>query len=475
MFLGSTGLATAQAPPPGVGTITGTASSLVDQTIVDGVVIDQTLEPIGDGRIAIPELGIDMPLGADASFDLPDLPASADPDNPTEVTVVFTAPGLGSFTYLHLRIGEGYHPILTPVLIDTPRIDDHSLARRPDVLGESQASLSPPGVSVDGTDSPSPASAQVCETSGEILVLPKTIRVWENGVGEDELVHTYDFKFYVKHVLPREWFATWDEDSLWAGAMAVKSFAWWHATHSHKHITGPECYDVDSGTNHQVFDPNDSDTRTDAAVDSTWDFYMIEGSGLGADVVQAFHKAGNDPEICGEWFGDPALGDDMSQEGSQACAEDGIPWFFILTTYYFPPEVSWALLHEAGESDSDGCTNGQEVGNNELSGGRRSPRYFWDYYDVWTNTTSGWVKDKAITVIDILGVAGRFGPGTSQSKAAAQAAALTPPTNETGYHAAFDRGPTVGPNHWDRAPADGAISIPDDILGVAGQFGHNCF
>ena len=41
-------------------------------------------------------------------------------------------------------------------------------------------------------------------------------------------------------------------------------------------------------------------------------------------------------------------------------------------------------------------------------------------------------------------------------------------------HAAFDRGLVIGANNWDRAPADGAINIPDDILGVAAQFGHSC-
>ncbi len=124
-FLGSTGPAAAQTPTPAMATLTGTAYRLVDQTIVDGVVVDETLEPITDGRIAIPELGIDMPLSPDGTFVLSNLPASADPDNPTEVTVIFTAPGLGSFTFLHLQIyPEHVGPNLTPQLIDTPRVND---------------------------------------------------------------------------------------------------------------------------------------------------------------------------------------------------------------------------------------------------------------------------------------------------------------------------------------------------------------
>ena len=61
-----------------------------------------------------------------------------------------------------------------------------------------------------------------------------------------------------------------------------------------------------------------------------------------------------------------------------------------------------------------------------------------------------------------------------QSEENALAAALIAPVSDAGYHAGFDRGPIVGPNDWDRAPPDGAINIPDDVFGVAVQFGHSC-
>ncbi len=110
---------------PGGGALTGTVYHLVDQTIVDGVVVDQTLEPISDGRIAIPELGIDMPLSVDGTFALSNLLASATPHTIAQVTVVFTAPGLGSYTFLHLLVYPGpVGPNLTPQLIDTPRVND---------------------------------------------------------------------------------------------------------------------------------------------------------------------------------------------------------------------------------------------------------------------------------------------------------------------------------------------------------------
>ena len=132
------------------------------------------------------------------------------------------------------------------------------------------------------------------------------------------------------------------------------------------------------------------------------------------------------------------------------------------------------------DDDGDGCTNAaeQQPKAQALSGGGRDPQYFWDFYDVWSRPLGdpqGWERDRVVNVPgDIIGVVSRFGPGTAQNKEDALAAALTPPVSAAGYHAAFDRGPVIGANNWNRAPADGAINIPDDILGVAAQFGHNC-
>lgn len=124
--------------------------------------------------------------------------------------------------------------------------------------------------------------------------------------------------------------------------------------------------------------------------------------------------------------------------------------------------------------DKDGCTYVQETGPDPALGGQRNPKYFWDFYDVWTrpdptNQPNLWIRDKVVNLADILGVATRFGPsgGPPPTKAAALADALAPPSSPTGYHADYDRGPLNG-------PPDGAINVTNDILGVAKQFGHSC-
>jgi hypothetical protein len=120
----------------------------------------------------------------------------------------------------------------------------------------------------------------------------------------------------------------------------------------------------------------------------------------------------------------------------------------------------------------------QTAPGSEFTGGLRDPHNFWDFYDVWTrpDTVSPFVRDKAIAIADILSVARRFGSNDGGGSALINRNSdpLVPPAADTGYHPDFDRGVVNGPYPWDRSPPDGAIGVPDDILAVAGQFGHSC-
>ena len=130
-----------------------------------------------------------------------------------------------------------------------------------------------------------------------------------------------------------------------------------------------------------------------------------------------------------------------------------------------------------GDTDLDGCEDLVENGPDEAFGGQRNYLYYWDFYDVWTHPSGdplGWERNKVINLFDIIAVGMRFGPGPDLSKVDAFLFALVPPADGTSYHAAYDRGPIIGANPWDRGPPDASINIVDDILGVAAQFGHNC-
>ncbi|MEX2160016.1 MAG: flexitail domain-containing putative surface protein [Dehalococcoidia bacterium] len=128
--------------------------------------------------------------------------------------------------------------------------------------------------------------------------------------------------------------------------------------------------------------------------------------------------------------------------------------------------------------DKDGCQDERELGTNPATGGQRNPKYFWDFYDVWTVKTgnqlpltnpSAWERNRVVNQSDIDAVTARYGASGSAS-----ADPLAPPTNASAYHPAYDRGAQTGPNTWDRAPADGNIDLFNDIYGVAYQNGHDC-
>lgn len=78
-------------------------------------------------------------------------------------------------------------------------------------------------------------------------------------------VETIDFKEYAKHVLPNEWGARWPGESLRAGLMAVKMYAWSYIAAGGK---WPDA-DVYDSTCDQVYIPSISYTSTDRAVDFT--------------------------------------------------------------------------------------------------------------------------------------------------------------------------------------------------------------
>ena len=93
---------------------------------------------------------------------------------------------------------------------------------------------------------------------------------------------------------------------------------------------------------------------------------------------------------------------------------------------------------------------------------------------MWTEP--GPAKDLRVDGFDIGAVTARFAtvPETPLTKSEALAEAQTPPTDTTGYHAAFYRdSPDPEANVWNLRPPNGFID-GFDIGFVIFQFGHTC-
>ena len=155
--------------------------------------------------------------------------------------------------------------------------------------------------------------------------------------------------------------------------------------------------------------------------------------------------------------------------------EDGIPATAFTNpvfvdvngnSFYDPPGVD---ITPTVDTDLDGCANAREQGSSPGLGGQRDFLYFWDVFDTDTENglNAGTALSGTVTIGDIFAVAGHFGDTGD--------AGIDPLSDASGdgYHTRFDRGDQTGPNSWNRAPADGSITI-GDIFAVAAQFGVNC-
>lgn len=54
---------------------------------------------------------------------------------------------------------------------------------------------------------------------------PTSITVEADAPGENGSVTTYSLSYYVEHVLPYEWIASWPMQSPEAGAVSIRTFA----------------------------------------------------------------------------------------------------------------------------------------------------------------------------------------------------------------------------------------------------------
>jgi hypothetical protein len=112
---------------------------------------------------------------------------------------------------------------------------------------------------------------------------------------------------------------------------------------------------------------------------------------------------------------------------------------------------------EDPDNDNDGCPDAKEAGLDPLLGGLRNAKDAWDYYDVLGPGQSLPADGYIDLANDILGVIQHYAP-----------------TGAPPYDAAFDRGPSTGPDPWNMTAPDGVIDLANDILGVIGQWSHSC-
>jgi len=173
------------------------------------------------------------------------------------------------------------------------------------------------------------------------LTLPATIRVavtgdWRCDVDAPYTVTVVNFVDYLQHVLPNEWPYYYRDESLRAGAMATKMFAWyWVARGGWR----PAEFDVWDSTCSQWYAPqNPTRPSTDRAIAYTWDWRLATAAG---EIFPTYYRA--DSDSC-------PLGTCMSQEGSNELANKDYTWDEILRYYYSErsPQLIYPRTFPAG-------------------------------------------------------------------------------------------------------------------------------
>jgi hypothetical protein len=278
---------------------------------VEGTVTDaDTDAPIEGASINLPLLELSASTGREGTFEIE---ANLPTDEPVATTIHVSSPGYGDWTIQDVRLVPG----------DTLKLDVR--------MGQSPTLIVVPAPRSEAPDWPNaPLAAQRfiggVAASQLDLPLPSTIRVRVTGfphcdTSRDYEVETIDFKEYAKHVLPNEWGASWPGESLRAGAMAVKMYAWSYIAAGGK---WPDA-DVYDSTCDQVYIPSISYASTDRAVEFTWNWRFTREDQLLRTYYRAYLSQCEDVGLGGNCMG---------QIESRDMAYDRYAWDEILFTFY---------------------------------------------------------------------------------------------------------------------------------------------
>jgi len=288
------------------------AASAAPGANVQGTVVDaSTGLAIPGAWVRAPALDLTVITDSHGRFAFSGIPL-VEPSLPTDFEI--DAPGYGRWTIQDVRLVAG----------DVLYLDAE--------LGEDQVVIVVPPPRAESPDWPAEAVEQALQVQGAAgsltadAPLPATIRVRVTGYAHCDISRPYtvevvDFKEYAKHVLPNEWVNSWPWESLRAGAMAVKMYAWSYIAAGGK---WPDA-DVYDSTCDQVYNPAVSYASTNQSVDFTWNWRLTRGTQL----LRTFYRA-----LYSQCVSADLEGNCMGQVESAEMAYDLYTWDEILLEFY---------------------------------------------------------------------------------------------------------------------------------------------
>ena len=233
------------------------------------------------------------------------------------------------------------------------------------------------------------ATSKRCTKWSSTMTPPKTIKVLRTsatspGAKVKGTVQKVDFYEYVATVMAAEWPEKYPIETIKAGAIATKQFAWYYIKFPRggtKWKDGKKyCYDVVDSTIDQWYRPEKYGPGTDLwptagskirqAMDQTWDQSLrkFQGSTQSSRFFLTGYRAGSSTETCGS----DATGFKLFHNSTRKCGYDGLKYREILRLYLNPR----LEIVTPGANDLIGTKHGDAPLMRHTSG-QRTPR-------IWT-------------------------------------------------------------------------------------------
>ena len=302
------------------------AAHLASSAEIQGFVISSVNgDPIPGANVQITDLNLTTTTDTEGQFSWQGVQISGDW---ISTTISIDAPSYGTWTLENVLVIAGDILIIHAELGSEP----------------SAITLPPPPDQRPASPSVQGGGPQADRVMGNQwgVPLPSTIRVRVTGnpycnTSLPYTVETLDFKEYVKHVLPNEWVPSWPRESLRAGAMAAKMYAWSIIAAGGRWSDA----DVYDSTCDQVYNPAVEYASTNNAVDFTWNWRLMRDDFLVRTYYRAYYSQCLDVGLGGNCMG---------QYDSRDMAINASSWDEILLYFYGGTSLSEVWVPPGGYS-----------------------------------------------------------------------------------------------------------------------------
>jgi len=279
-----------------------------DKTRVHGNVFDERGRPVKAARVGISS-SASASTDQNGYFEL--LAATKRRTGPDGLPELATVEVRIAGTIIYQKTGDPLAEGVIRMIIDIDRervkIDDelHKINLGPEEMAKSQL--------VDGGTRAGGFSLAAMASSPTAVTVPASIRVGSSCPTRHtcSVFNVFSLDTYVRFGLDDEWIASWNTNSLKAGAIAFRSYGVYH-------VFNPlnANYDICNTTSCQVVDPSDSYASTDTATAHTTGSIVVNASGSGPFFAEYSAENNNGAGACPDGF--------SGNNTSWPCIEDSV-------------------------------------------------------------------------------------------------------------------------------------------------------